>query len=492
MEPGVKFLIDTNILIPLEPTSPEGVEQTTGPALALLRLIEEARYQLFVHPSMALDIGRDSDDARRRLRELLLRKYLPLPSPPQVTANMEQALGKPAIGSNDWVDHQLLAAVHANAVNILVTEDRRIHRKAERLGLKHRVATLGDALALVQGLREKHVQPPPAVEFTYAHNLDLADPFFDSLRGDYPPFDAWLRKCQEEHRRSWIVRDADGKLAALCLIKDEEDVLGLQGKLLKICTFKVSPAHTGRRLGELLLKSVFSHVDSNKHAFVYLTAFPKQEALLSLLEDFGFREHARHGNGELVLVKTLRPEADVANLPPLDFHILYGPPAMRFEGLPAFVIPIEPRFHRLLFPDAEEQFELQAGVYGFGNGLRKAYLCNASIRQIKPGSPLLFYLSRSKQAVTVIGVAEETFISREASEIASMVGKRTVYSMRDIAQLCTRGETLAILFRQAKLVEPRPIPLAELVQGGMLRAAPQSIVTIPEGAHSWLRHRLGL
>ncbi len=284
----------------------------------------------------------------------------------------------------------------------------------------------------------------------------------------------------------------NGGLAAICLVKDEEGVSGLLGKSLKICTFKVSPAHAGRRLGELLLKSVFSYVDTNRHAFVYVTAFPKQEPLISMFEDFGFYEHARQDNGELVLVKKLKPDAEGASLPPLEFHIRYGPPAMRFEGAPAFVIPIEPRFHRLLFPDAEDQLELQAGVHAFGNGLRKAYLCNAAIRQIKPGSPVLFYMSRSKHAITVVGVAEETFVSSEADEIASMVGKRTVYSMRDIEHLCSRGETLAILFRQARLLRPRPISLTELIQGGVLRAAPQSIVTVSEGGYSWLRHRLDL
>jgi hypothetical protein len=245
-------------------------------------------------------------------------------------------------------------------------------------------------------------------------------------------------------------------------------------------------------LGELLLKSVFAHVASHGHAFVYLTAFPRQQPLLSMLEDFGFHEHAQGESGELVIAKKLRPGAEGAGLSPLEFHIKYGPPAMRFAGLPAFVVPIEPRFHRLLFPDAEAQLELRAGAQGFGNGLRKAYLCNSPIRQIKPGSPVLFYLSHSRQAVTVIGVAEEMFVSSNADEIAGMVGKRTVYSMRDIEYLCAKGETLAILFRQARLVEPRPIVLSELIRNGVLRAAPQSIVTVPEGVHTWLCQRLDL
>jgi ribosomal protein S18 acetylase RimI-like enzyme len=489
----VKFLIDTNVLIPLEPTGPEHMERMMEPALALLRAIEESGDQLFIHPATTADLGRDLNHERRRLRELLLQKYLPLPHPPPIPESWRESLRSPPHGSNDWVDHQLLAALHANAVSILVTEDRGIHRKAERVGLKHRVATIGDALALILGLNARFVQPPPAVQFTHAHDVDIEDPFFDSLRGDYPGFDSWFRRCQEAHRRCWVVRAEGHRLAALCLIKDEDekDAFGLRRKILKICTFKVDPAHQGRRLGELLLKSVFAHTATNQYDYVYLTAFEKQGALLTLLDDFGFFEQARSESGEFVLAKRLRPTDEYEQLSPLDFHIRFGPPAARLVA-PAFFIPIEPRFHHLLFPDADEQLGLQAGANPFGNGLRKAYLCRASIRQIAPGAPLLFYRSQSNRGVTVVGIAEKTLASRNAEEIAATVGKRTVYSMRDIEDLCSRGEVLAILFRQAQVVQSGPISMAELRQHGALRAAPQSITTIPESAHPWLRHRLGL
>ena len=164
---------------------------------------------------------------------------------------------------------------------------------------------------------------------------------------------------------------------------------------------------------------------------------------------------------------------------------------MRFVE-PAFLIPIEPRFHHLLFPEADEQLGLQAGTHPFGNGLRKAYLCRAPIRQINPGAPLLFYRSQTQRAVTVVGVAERALASRSAEEIAAIVGKRTVYSMRHIEEFCARGETLAILFRQAFVVEPGPIPVAELRKHGVLRAPPQSVTTVPGSADAWLRSRLGL
>ncbi|MBN8469444.1 GNAT family N-acetyltransferase [Corallococcus exiguus] len=460
------------------------------PATRLVRAIEEAGYQLFIHPAIKLDVERDRDEARRWLRELLLGKYLPLPAPPPVPTSWDEVLGSPELHSNDWVDHQLLAAVRSNAVGVLVTEDLRIHRKAKRVGLKERVVTVGEALSMVQGLRARFARPPPAVEFTFAHDVDAEDPFLDSLRGDYPSFDGWFRRCQMEHRRCWVVRGQGRHLAALCLIKDEEGVLDLKGRTLKLCTFKVAPAHQARRLGELLLKSVFEHVSKNGHDFVYVTAYERQGALIAMFEDFGFQVEGRTESGELVLLKRMRAGDAPEVLSPLDFHVRHGPPSMKFD-VPSFIIPIEPRFHHLLFPDADSQLSLEPGIHPFGNGLRKAYLCRALNRQIEPGASLLFYLSHSQKAVTVVGIAEQTLVSADAEEIAATVGKRTVFSLRDMQTLCSNGEVLAILFRQAAILK-EPIPLSDLCRHGVLNGPPQSITTVQPGGREWLRQRLGL
>ncbi|WP_338274263.1 GNAT family N-acetyltransferase [Corallococcus caeni] len=483
-------MIDTNVLIPLEPTSPGQVEELMEPATRLVRAIEEAGHQLFIHPAMKVDVERDRDEGRRELRELLLGKYLPLPAPPPVPSSWDEVLGSPELHSNDWVDHQLLAAVRSNAVGVLVTEDLRIHRKAKRVGLKERVATVSEALAMLQSLRDQFARPPPAVEFTFAHDMDAEDPFFDSLRGDYPPFSEWFRKCQMEHRRCWVVRGHGRHLAALCLIKEEEGVLTLKGRTLKLCTFKVAPEHQGRRLGELLLKSVFEHVAKNGHAFVYVTAYERQGALIAVFEDFGFQVEGRTESGELVLVKRMKTGDTTEVLTPLDFHVRHGPPAMKFD-VPSFIIPIEPRFHHLLFPDADSQLSLEPGLHPFGNGLRKAYLCRALTRQIEPGASLLFYLSHSQKAVTVVGVAEQTLVSTDVDELAATVGKRTVFSLRDMQALCSNGEVLAILFRQAAILKT-PILLGDLCRHGVLNGPPQSITTVQQGGREWLRQRLGL
>src|SRR5262249_24119998 len=148
-----------------------------------------------------------------------------------------------------------------------------------------------DALAVVRSLFPVAPPPPPAVERVIAHELDGDDPIFDSFRADYrPDFDGWLRRSKLEHRPAWIIRNPNGTLAAMTIIKAEEDQpYGLSCRVLKICSFKVSDGARGFRFGELLLKSIFGYAFSNPFDNIYVTAFDKYAELTELFEDFGFR-----------------------------------------------------------------------------------------------------------------------------------------------------------------------------------------------------------
>ena len=70
-------------------------------------------------------------------------------------------------------------------------------------------------------------------------------------------------------------------------------------KILKLCTFKVRPEKRGIKLGELLLKQVFWFAQTNGFDLVYLTTFPNQQALIDLLEYYGFQRTSEDKKGEL-------------------------------------------------------------------------------------------------------------------------------------------------------------------------------------------------
>jgi L-amino acid N-acyltransferase YncA len=489
----MNILIDTNIVIPLEPTSPADVEEKTGAAADLVALCG-AQHRLMVHASSLDELTADPDENRRAMREVLTRKYNRLESPPGIPAEFAARIGRSQRGTNDWVDDTLLAAVSGHAVAFLVTEDGGIHSKAAKLGLSDRVLSVEDALTFLRNLEGGAARMPPFVERVLSYQLDEADPIFDSIREDYgAPFDPWFAKCKEEHRPSVVIME-DGALAGLCILKDAGDELGLGARTLKICTFKVAPERQGRLFGELLLKSVFQETAAKGYKFAFVTVLPKYEALIALLQDFGFAERRRFVDGELEMLKTMSfTEEDKVELDRLEFHVRFGPPAIAFADQHIFVVPIVPRYHRLLFPDAEaEQAQLPLlpdEPRPFGNALRKAYLCRSGIRRIEPGDCLLFYRSHEEKGVSCVGVVEDTMVSAEAAEIAAFVGQRTVYTLKQIEAMCSEGEVLAIRFRQDRLLT-RPMTERELVSKRVMKRAPQSIASVAPEVTEWLAARL--
>lgn len=491
---SLKLLLDTNAFIALEPAS-----TATEPGLAygaeLARLAAEGQHRLYLHEGTRTDFARDRDPDRRRARLALAGKYSVLSGiPPSTVADLIARLhlaAPPAPGSNHAVDLEMLAAVDTAAVDYLVTDDGQLRARARRAGLAENVLPLAEAVQLLRDLSPRPERPPPAVEQIVSYQLDPHDPIFESLREDYPDFDTWFASVRREHRPGWVIRHDDGRYAGVMLVKDETDrPYGLRGKVLKLSTFKVTDEAHGRRYGELLLKTLFNHAQHHGHDAIYVTVFDKHITLIDLLSGFGFRVHDRSPLGERVLAKHRRPADGAPVTDPLTFHITYGPPALDPQA-PFFVVPVEPKWHDLLFPEFTPQLTLWTGEHPYGNALRKAYLCNAAARQIAPGATLLFYRSRGLSAVTAVGVVEDVLVSRSSEEIARLVGRRTVYTLDDIAQKCRAARpVLAVLFRQDRLLE-RPWSRQELDDAGVLNGPPQSITGVhSEEGRRWLQERL--
>src|SRR5262249_42086617 len=143
----------------------------------------------------------------------------------------------------DWVDHALLAAVAANAVTALITEDAGIHRKATRLGVAERVLTVQDALGQLATLLDRPTTPPPEARNVPMHSLDRDDPILDSLRADYAPaFDAWFARCAQQGRRAFVVPATERPLrcAGLCVLKGFDNEFGFGERAFKVSTLKVA------------------------------------------------------------------------------------------------------------------------------------------------------------------------------------------------------------------------------------------------------------
>jgi GNAT superfamily N-acetyltransferase len=495
----MKFLVDTNILISLEPVGSE-LEPTAPIAAEFLNLASVGGHQVVRHRAQETDQINDRNAARRKARQVLFSKYPVLPRIRGMPAEFEAVLGGHPVGSHDWVDNQLLGALEAGAVDFLVTEDAGIHRKARRVDLGQRVLLVGDARDMLRTFLDQPPTAPPAVRWINATELEERDPIFDSVRAEYAGFDSWLAKCRLETRDVAIILGTDGMYAGVCIVARKGDKFGARAKFLKICQFKVDDQYRGRRYGELLLKAAFDYRLKNNYDYAYVTVFERHDGLVRLFEDFGFSRWVdRSDRGEVILVKRFNPTSDDRNgVPALDFHIRFGPPALNADRSQTFVVPIVPEFHRLLFPDAEAQVvgaQLPLGLptpepdRPFGNSLRKAYLCHAQVRTLAPGATLLFYRSHDLKGVSCVGVVERASREVDPDDIARLVGKRTVYSYEQIKDLA-RKPVLTVLFRQDRILAD-PIPLAELLQRQLLSGHPQSIVSVKKEGFKWVMDRIG-
>ena len=77
----------------------------------------------------------------------------------------------------------------------------------------------------------------------------------------------------------------------MCIVKNgKTEIEGrYHSKALKLCSFKVSERFVGRKVGELLLKTVFQYAKDNGFTAMYVTVFADHSELVALFQDFGFR-----------------------------------------------------------------------------------------------------------------------------------------------------------------------------------------------------------
>lgn len=85
--------------------------------------------------------------------------------------------------------------VFVGRVDILITEDKKIHKKANVLGIQDKVYTIDSFL------ERTFAEHPDLVNYKVLNvqkikfgQLSLEDPFFDSLKADYIGFDKWFIK----------------------------------------------------------------------------------------------------------------------------------------------------------------------------------------------------------------------------------------------------------------------------------------------------------
>ncbi len=229
--------------------------------------------------------------------------------------------------------------------------------------------------------------------------INLNDPFFDSLKKSYPEFiDWWNKKCANDIRARMVCYNKD-KIVGFLHLKienfseyQENCNFTNTNNCIKISTFKIQS--TNKRLGERFLKEIFDYAFEKNIKNLYVTIFENAETngLIKLLKDYGFKQYDKiKDNGELVFIKEI--SYNINNSIKQNYPICFFPNKQQRY----FWLPIYDSFHNKLFGIDANSKRLDHGRYediASTYSIEKIYISKVSkekILEIKPGDILVIY-----------------------------------------------------------------------------------------------------
>jgi predicted nucleic acid-binding protein/L-amino acid N-acyltransferase YncA len=438
----MKALLDTNIIIHRE--AGRIVVQDIG---ILFKWLDKAQYQKCIHPATVDEINKNPNKETVKTFNTKLDSYETLKTIAPLAQEVKAIGDKYDKNENDKVDTLLLNELHNNRVDVLITEDRKIHVKARELNISERVFTIDSFL-------EKIVSEYPdlvdykvlGVTKKYFGELNLNDAFFDSFKEDYTGFEAWFNGKAND-ALAYVTLN-DGRLLSFLYMKVEDErenyaditpVFSLK-KRLKIGTFKV--ISNGVRLGERFLKIIFDNARQFKVDEIYVTIFDKREEqkrLIALLEEWGFVLHGTKqskSGTEQVYVRDFRPAFNISD------------PKKTFPYFSAnnqcFMVSIYPEYHTELLPDSYLKTESPKDYVEHKphrNALSKVFISRSLERDVKKGDILVFYRTADTNrgsayhtsVITTIAIIEGKVDGiRDEKEFIMKCRKRSIFTDEEL------------------------------------------------------------
>lgn len=439
----MKALLDTNIIIHREAN--KIVSQDIG---ILYRWLDRGKYTKCIHSATIDEVKKNPNKETVDLFLVKLKSYevIEIPSPLQdKVKNVSEQLDST---DNDKVDTVLLNEVFVGRVDILITEDNKIHRKALELGIQDKVFTIDSFL------EKTFAEHPELVDYKVLNvqklkfgKIDLSDTFFDSLKEDYVGFDKWFVKKYDEEAYITINTN-NGMLLSFLYLKVEDENENYSNinpqfspkRRLKIGTFKV--ISNGFRLGERFVKIIFDNALKNHVQEIYVTVYdkrPEQRRLIELLEQWGFVLWGTKGEGELVYVRDFSPKFQMD-----DLKACFPFVSKRKN---AYIVPIYPEYHTELLPDSilnTESPEEFIEDFPHRNCINKVYVSRAMEPYPCAGDLLVFYRTGGyyKSVVTTIGeVLEVKSDFLDENDFILYCRKKSVYpeqALREMWRYSTR------------------------------------------------------
>lgn len=436
----MRALLDTNIIIHRETS--RILNENIG---TLFQWLDKMQYIKNVHPVTVEELKRYADNQMVRTMKIKLDSYQVLKTIASLHENVEKIINETDVTYNDKNDTLLLNEVYCSRVDLLITEDRKIHQKAKALGIEYKVFRIDSFI-------EKAIAENPtlvdyktlSVKKEYFGNINISDSFFDSFREDYVDFDNWFNKKAEE--TSYIC-SYKGVINAFLFIKKEDetenylDITPLlpPKKRLKIGSFKVTT--NGFKLGERFLKIIFDNALKFKVKEIYVTIFDKneeQKRLIELLEYWGFKywgTKASSKGTENVYVRHFQKPADKNN-PKLTF------PFLSRNGN-VFIVPIIPKYHTELFPDSILRTESPLDFIEnepHRNAIKKVYISHSLEKNLSTGDLIVFYRTGGyyESVVTTIGIVENIVHPLTIEKLKTVCKKRTALTDEELLEYWKR------------------------------------------------------
>lgn len=483
----MRVLLDTNIIIYREANKPP--RQEIG---ILFRWLDQLHYQKCVHPKTIEEIRKHKDKSVVSAFEAKITNYHQLKTLAPESNTIISIRAKFDRNNNDSTDTDILNEVFCKRVDFLITEDRKIHKKASELGILERIFTIDAFLEKVTAenpdLSDYKVL---SVKKELFGNLNLRDTFFDSFREDYKEFDDWFNRKSDEI--AYICISETAEVVAFLYVKVEgkneyySDIIPSfsPAKRLKIGTFKV--ISNGYKLGERFLKIVFDNALRFSVEEIYVTLFDytlEQNRLIELLCEWGFNKHGvkRTDNGEeVVLVRDFRPRVNKSN--PCESYPYLSSDSRKF------LVPIYPEYHTELFPDSILRTESPNDFIENKpnrNAISKVYISRSFERGLKAGDIVVFYRTASSgsayytSVTTTVGVVQSviTDISSE-KQFIELCRKRSVFSddeLRKYWNWRTNNRPFVVNFLYVYSF-PKRMNLKALIDAGVI----QSTEAVPRG-----------
>ncbi|MDR1087477.1 MAG: hypothetical protein LBL16_04530 [Endomicrobium sp.] len=304
-----KALLDTNIIIHRENFRPSNYNIGH-----LYRWLDKLHYTKVVHPYAIQEIEKYNSRKVQESFSIKLEAYEHIQVVSEPTADFLKNFTEQDKTENDKIDNALLFYAFSGKADILITEDKKLIGKAEKICIKDKVLSINQFI--VKATEENPAlidYKMLAVKKELFGKIDLNSSFFGSFKEDYKEFFDWFNKKSEE--MAYICKDDKGDMLGFLYLKIEDENYGNitpffdKKKRLKIGTFKV--LSTGFRLGERFIKIIFDNAIQYGVEEIYLTMFEYRDdlqVLADLLVKWGFVKYGKKTtrNGEeTVFVKKL-------------------------------------------------------------------------------------------------------------------------------------------------------------------------------------------